>query len=133
MILPPNTWEEAIERLPDGLKKALQAIKQRVLTFGDDVDTYTTRANFIFQATRVFAEISQVPKAKRTRLPIRVRPEGFNIPENETAVVHGLSVKRVPDSYLWTVNHEFELTESTDLDAVMKLLRQSYDGARRRS
>ena len=127
----PSTEAEAVDRLPDGLKTIYQTLKNRVLSFGTDVTTYATKVALNFKSSRVFAEIPQVRKG--TKLVFRVRSEGFNFPENTSELVHGVLVKRVPDSYLWTVNHQFEVTEATDLDAVVKLLRQSYEGANRKS
>jgi hypothetical protein len=87
-----------------------------------------TRVGFTFRARRVFAEIPQVKRAKK--LTVRIRPEGFNLEENQTCNVDGIAVKRVPDKYLWTVNHQFEVTPDTNTDAVVELLRKSYEGAR---
>ncbi|HUP79915.1 MAG TPA: DUF5655 domain-containing protein [Pirellula sp.] len=126
----PPSETEAIGRLPDGLKSVYQHLKKAVFDFGGPVETYATRNNFVFKCGRVFAEIPQVRKGNR--LVIRVRPEGFNLPENSSKVVDGLNVRRVPDSYLWTVNHEIEVTEASDTAAVLRLLRRSHDGACRR-
>lgn len=120
--------DEAIRLLPDGIREAYTSIRKKTEDFGSDVSIYMTRVGFTFKAKRVFSENPQV---KRTaKLTVRIRPEGFRIDENETCDVDGIVVKRVPDKYLWTVNHQFEVTPESNIDAVVKLLRRSYEGAR---
>jgi predicted transport protein len=119
---------EAIQLLPDGIREAYKSIRDKIANFGSDVTIYMTKVGFTFRAKRVFGEIPQV---KRTaKLTVRIRPEGFNIEENQTRNVGGIVVKRVPDKYLWAVNHQFEVTPDTNIDAVVELLRKSYEGAR---
>jgi predicted transport protein len=127
----PPTESEAIERLPDGLKNIYLELKKRVLNFGQDVQTKATTNNLIFKASKNFAEIHS--QSRESCLIFYVRPEGFKIPENQSADVHGFTVKRMPDSHGWALNHQFKVNESSDLDAVTKLLRQSYDGVHRRT
>jgi serine/threonine protein kinase len=117
--------QEAIERLPSGLQRVYLELKRRVSAFGSDVQTYATRANLIFKAAKNFALITL--RSREGALRFLVRPEGFSIPESQSAQVHGLTVTRVPDSHEWALNHEFKVSDSTDLDAVARLLRQSYE------
>lgn len=125
------TEAEAVGRLPNDLMTIYQTLKNRVLAFGQDATTYATRDTLIFKSARVFAEIFEAGKG--TKLVFRVRPEGFQIAEKASEIVHGVLVKRVPDSYGWSVNHVFDVTGTTDLDAVENILRQSYNGANRKS
>lgn len=120
--------DKAILFLPDAVRDVYKSIRTKVATFGGDVDIYMTKVGFTFRAKRVFGEI---PMVKRTpRLTVRVRPEGFALDENGTCDVGGIIVKRLPDKYQWSVNHQFEVTPHTNLDEVVKLLRRSYEGAR---
>ncbi|MCX7419617.1 MAG: hypothetical protein NT013_08770 [Planctomycetia bacterium] len=126
------TEDAAVERLPDGLKNVYREIKKRVLLFGEDVTTYATQVMFNFKSARCkFAEVTHA--SRENKFVINVRPEGFHIAENESDVVHGLSVKRLPDKHKWATNHQFVVTETTELDSVEKLLRQSYNGVNQKS
>lgn len=116
---------EHIKRLPADLKRVYLAMRKLATAFGPNVETYATRKNLVFKAHRMFAEIQYQPK--KGCLRVLVRPEGFNISENSSAQVHGVTVTRVPDSHLWTVNHKFEVDGSTPIDGVENLLRQSYN------
>lgn len=112
------------EDLPEGLRRVFLELRDNVGRFGKDVQTPTTRDNFIFKANRNFAEIHF--KRRAGCLDFYVRPEGFDIPEKRSAQVHGLTVTRVPDSHGWPLSHWFRVDENSDLDAVEMLLRQSY-------
>lgn len=125
------TEDALVEQLADGLKKVYLTIKQRVLSFGEDVTTYATQSTLNFKGTRMFAYL--VPASKGSKFVVYVRPEGFHIAESASELVDGLLVKRVPDNHGWSTNHRFDVTETTDLDAVEKLLRQSYNGANQKS
>ena len=61
---PPPTETEAVDCLPADLKKVYTSLRESVLRFGDDVQTYATQHNFIFKAGRVFAEIPQVRRVR---------------------------------------------------------------------
>ena len=121
---PPATptEAEAIQRLPRELQEIYNELRKRVLLFGPDVQTKATHRNLIFKAAKNFAEI----KPRKGGLIFFIRPEGFDIPEKQSAQVHGLTVTRVPDSNLWTLTHWFKVDEATDLDAAERLLLQSY-------
>lgn len=125
----PPSEDGLIAKLPAEGRKVYQELRSRVQTFGPDVEIYPTQKNLVFRAGWVFAEMR--PQSKRANLRILVRPEGYNIPENDSRVFHGVTVTRVPDSYQWTVNHRFEVDADSPLEEVVKLLRQSYDAARR--
>ncbi len=118
--------EETIEDLPDGLREIYLELKQRASRFGPDVQTIITKSgSLIFRANKNFAEI--YAQSREMCLRFNVRPEGFQIPENRSAQIHGVTVTRVPDSHGWTLSHWFKVNRDSDLDAVTQLLRQSYD------
>jgi predicted transport protein len=122
----PVSEDEIFEYLPDSLRKILLELKQRVLRFGPDVQTTTTKSGcLIFKASKNFAEIYL--QSREMCLRFNVRGEGFKIPENCSAQVHGVTVTRVPDSHGWTLNHWFKVNHDSSLDAITELLRQSYD------
>jgi hypothetical protein len=106
-------------------------LKRRVLAFGGDVETYARgQGVLVFKAGYNFAQFFY--QSRKQVLHFEVRPEGFDIPENQSAQVHGVTVTRVPDRHGWSLNHVFDIDGGADLDAVTKLLRQSYDAVRRR-
>ena len=79
--------QELVGSLSEELQKIYVELRKRVLEFGADVETYATRTNkrLIFKTVRRFAEIHR----RRGTLRFHVAPEGFNIPENESADIHG--------------------------------------------
>jgi hypothetical protein len=117
------TENEHINALPPDLQRVYLEMRKRALAFGPHVEVYTTRKNLVFKAGKMFAEIQR----KKGCLRVLIRPEGFNIPENTSARVHGVTVTRVPDKYRWTVNHKLEVDGTSPMDGMDKLLRQSYD------
>jgi hypothetical protein len=125
------TEEEAVERLPDDLRKVYRELLRRAKLLGQDVDSYATRRNLIFKATRNFAEITL--RRREGCLTFSVRPEGFFIEPGQSADVLGLTVTRVPDSFGWTLNHWFKVNSNSDMDAVTQLLHQSYEATHRKN
>jgi predicted transport protein len=124
-IKPGPTEKELIDALPADLQSVYLEMRTRAMAFGPDVETYATRKNLVFKARKVFAEIQR----RKASLRVLIRPEGFNIPENSSAQVYGVTVTRVPDTHLWTVNHKLEVDCNSPMDSVEKLLRQSYEAA----
>jgi hypothetical protein len=123
--------QEAVDRLPNHLKGIYLEIKNRVTQFGADIETYARNdGTLAFRASKNFAQIDW--RQGDSALRFWVRPEGFNIPEDQKAQVHGVTVTRVPDTHGWSLNHVFDVNGGTNLDAVTKVLRQSYDAVRRR-
>ncbi len=118
-----RTEQDLVNTLTPSLQRAYLEMRKRAMAFGPQVATHATRQNLIFKAGNVFAEIGP----KRACLSVLVRPEGFNISENASAQVHGIIVKRVPDTHLWTVTHKFDVDDRTPMDSVEKLLRQSFN------
>jgi hypothetical protein len=105
------------------LQRVYLEMQKRAIAFSPDVEAYATRKNLVFKAGKMFAEIQR----RKASLRVLIRPEGFNIPENTSAQVHGVTVMRVPDTHSWTVNHKFEVDGKSPMDGVEKLLRQSYE------
>jgi hypothetical protein len=126
--VPPPGEDDAVNQLPDDLKRVYLELKRRVTAFGPDIQTYATTNNLIFRAAMNFAEITL--RKRDGALRILVRPEGFDIEEGKSAQVLGVNVTRVPDTHLWTLNHLFMVDGNSDLHAVTKLLRQSYEAVR---
>jgi hypothetical protein len=119
------TEAELIDKLPADLQRVYLEMRKRAIAFGPNVVTYATRKNLVFRVNIIFAEIQF--QSRKSCLRILIRPEGFNIPENASAQIHGVTVTRVPDSHLWTVNHKIEVDGNSPMDGVEKLLRQSYN------
>jgi hypothetical protein len=122
------TEQELINTLRADLQQVYLEMRKRAKAFGPDVETHATTKNLIFDAgyRRSFAEIQR----RKACLRIIVRPEGFNIPENTSAQVYGITVTRVPDTHLWTLNHQFQVDGNSPMDGVEKLLRQSYNAVK---
>jgi T5orf172 domain/Domain of unknown function (DUF5655) len=117
------TEDELINRLPSELGRVYLELRTRAMTFGPHVETYATRRNLVFKAKTIFAEFQQ----RRASLRVLIQLDGFNIPENGSADVHGINVTRVPDTHLWRINHKFEINGESSLENVAKLLKLSYD------
>jgi uncharacterized protein (DUF1499 family) len=118
---------EAVEQMPPDIRAAYDSLRSHAIGFGDDVEIYATGANIILRANRVFAEI---PRRRRgSKLAVRVRPEGFGLAEREADLVDGVKVKRYPDTHGWTLNHELEIDENTNITHAARLLRRSYNAA----
>jgi hypothetical protein len=119
--------QDLIRSLPSPLAEVYLELKRRVLAFGPKVETYGIGIPdyFIFRAGKNIAEIQY--HKRQAALRFLVRREGFNIPENQSSQVYGITVTRVPDKHKWTLNHRFMVSATCDLDAVEKLLRRSYD------
>lgn len=122
----PPSEQEVAERLPEKLKKIYLELKERVSQFGEDVQATATTYNrrLIFKGANNFAEFHF--RSRENCFRVYVRPEGFNIPQKQSAQVNGLTVTRVPDTHMWTLNHWFKVNGSSDLDAVTDLLHRSY-------
>lgn len=118
--------EEVVARLSGGVKDLYLELKRRVMAFGDDVQSGATSGYLKFAARRNFAELHP----QRERIRIYVRPEGFNLLPEQSAIQDGVLVRRISDKFIWTLNHEFVLDSGTDLEAVETLLRRSYEAAR---
>lgn len=118
-----STEEKHMANFSPDLLALYQEIKERCLRFGPDVSVRATRSYPSLRGVKSITDMH--PRKDGFRL--FVRPEGFNIPERGTATVEGLEVTRIPDSSGWTLNHYFAVTPQSDLDAVEKLLRRSYD------
>jgi serine/threonine protein kinase len=131
-VAPPDNLEEAlIKGLPDGPKRVYLELRQRAKSFGPDVESYGNRASqLVFKAGKNFAEFNY--KKRKQLFICLVRPEGFSIPENRSSEVRGLTVTRKPDKYGWALNHEFQVAPDSDINAIMDLIRQSYDAVRRK-
>lgn len=129
---PPPTEQEVIDRLPDDLKPIYLELKSRACQFGPDIQTYATKTNgtLNFKAERLFAEIQ--PRRQKRYFLFYVRPEGFSIPEKQSVDVDGITVSRVPDSYGFSLTHSFKVDATTDLNAVTRLLKQSYNAVSKR-
>ena len=88
--------------------------------------TGATSGYLKFTARRNFAELHP----QRERIKVYVRPEGYDLAQDESGEVNGIVVHRISDKFLWTLNHEFFVEPTTDLDEVETLLRRSYEAAR---
>lgn len=123
---PPVSVEEWLERMSNDARDLYVALRERVCRFGPDVRDAATPGYLKFSAKLKFAELQPY----KAGLHIWVRPEGHIISEGESAPVHGLRVKRVPDTHGWTLNHGFDVEKGADLSAAERLLRQSYEAVR---
>ena len=85
----------------------------------------------MFRANRNFAEIQL--RRNPLSLLFNIRLDGSDIAEGQSAQIDGITVKRVPDSFNWSLSYQFRVDQSGDLNAVEQLLRQSYDAVRRRA
>ncbi|MCL4517673.1 MAG: DUF5655 domain-containing protein [Thaumarchaeota archaeon] len=117
------TEDEIMQRTIPSIRNLYLELRRRAASFGDDVQIGPTRLYIKFSAGNNFAEIHPL----RNSIRIYVRPEGFDIPENQSQTVKGITVTRVADKNLWTLNHWFTISEDIELDAAEQLLRQSYE------
>jgi len=120
------TPRERIDIFPDDIKKVYLEMQKRAMTFGADVLIYANQIekSLCFKARYTFAEILYQPK--KGCLRVLIRRECFDIPENTSVEVYGITVTRVPDKYLWVLDLKLELNKNSPMDGVEKLLRQSY-------
>lgn len=119
------TESELIYTLPVDLQRVYLEMKTRAMAFSS-VDTYVRPNNyFIFKFRNIFAEIQY--QRTKSCFHVGIRPEGFNIHENKSAQVHGLTVTRVADTNGWPLNHFFDVDGNSSMDEVEKLLRQSFN------
>lgn len=114
---------EVVDGLLGPVRDLYIELKRRAERFGNDVETGATSGYLRFTAGRNFAEIHP----QRERIRINLRPEGFQLSPGESGFVDGIDVRRVPDRFLWTLNHEIVVHPTTDLQVVEALLRRSYD------
>lgn len=123
-LISPKEFE-LITTYPSDLQRVYLEMRKIVCEFSPNVVTYATRKNLVFKVRKMFAEIQF--QRKKACLRVLIRPEGFNIPENTHVQIYGITVTRVPDTHLWTVNHKFEIDGNSPMDDVKKLLKQSYN------
>lgn len=126
--LPSSTLTETqlIDTLPVDLQRVYLEMRTRAMAFSSHVDTYIRPNNyFIFKFRNIFAEIQY--QRTKSCFHVGIRPEGFSIPENKSAQVHGLTVTRVADTNGWPLNYFFDVDCNSSIDEVEKLLRQSFN------
>ena len=124
------TPRERIDIFPEDIKKVYLGMQKRAMAFGTDVETYAHQKekSLCFKARYVFAEILYQPK--KGCLRVLIRRECFDILENTSVEVYGITVTRVPDNYKWVLDLKLELNKNSPMDGVEKLLRQSYNAVK---
>jgi hypothetical protein len=75
-----------------------------------------------------FAEI----QGRKNGLYILVHPNGHNLQYGESGTEDGLSVKKVPESAGWTLNVGIYVEPDSDMNAVLRALRKSYETVKQR-
>ncbi len=118
----PASVDDAVRRMAPLARALFESLCERACAFGDDVQIGVTASYLKLTAGNNFAEI----QPRKDGLRIFVRPEGFTIPPDGSAVVTGLLVKRVSEKTSWSLNHWFVLVNDDQLLAAAELLHRSY-------
>jgi predicted transport protein len=128
---PLNTPEKVIEKLdkaklsraittesvPEGnsnIRQLFEELRSRIMQLDEEIIEKQNPQYTAYKLSKNFAEVHLSKQA----IKIHLRTANYNDPQ-------GL-IKRVPESYKWTLDHILTLDNRDQLDYVMKLVELSY-------
>lgn len=118
-----------LEALHEAARGVYAALRTRLPELGDDVVVGGTPQYIKFMVNGGnFAEV----QSRKSGLYILVHPNGHNLEPGTTAVENGLRLRRVPATSGWTLDVGVDVGPDTDLDAVVRTLRKSYEKVKER-
>jgi predicted transport protein len=122
--------EEAYrETMSEAGRAAYDQMRSRLAEVGDDVEVGVTPqyVKLMVKGSN-FAEV----QGRKKGLYILVHPNGHNLEPGEKAIEDSLDLKRVHASAGWTLNVGIYVDPETDMDAVIRALRKSYEAVKQR-
>ncbi len=124
-----DSTETYIASMTDAARTVYQKIYQRLPEIGNDVKVGVTPQYIKFTVNGSnFTELQK----RKGGLQLYVHPEGHNLERGERSVEDGVNVRRAAPTTTWTLGVMVDVTPETNLDAVMGMIRKSYEVVRRR-
>ncbi len=115
-----KTVSDCIDQADENLKDRYEALKEMLLSFGDDVQIKTLKFYIAFKRIKNFACVEVHTKTRNLIVLIRVNPDDIQLEEGFTRDVRNIG-------HLGTGDLEIKISSLADLEKAKPLLEKSYE------
>jgi hypothetical protein len=125
----PSSEKQRLGEMSELSLRLYRSVRKTVLTFGDDVGIGASGKYIkLMVAGANFAEVAR----RKFGLQLTVHSDSHRLAPGTSASEDGLHLKRQPATAGWTLDVQFDVRNDTDLNAVGRALRASYQAVKRR-
>ncbi len=109
-----NINQQLSKAQPD-IKQIFEELRSRIFQMDENIEEKITNHYISYRVSKSFVEIH----VSKERLRLLLRPVEYDDFDN--------MIKKIPDSYKWSLNRQVYLKDMDELDYVMNLIEQSYN------
>ncbi len=113
-VIGSPSIKKLLEKCSDEVKELFNALQSEIFMLDVNVEENVTNLYVSYRLAKNFVELHFI----KNEIKVYLRPKQYNDPAKLIEVI--------PEGYNWTMNRRVRLKKEDDLDAVMKLIKQSF-------